>query len=320
MKPVRVWPFLLVMTLGACAEPAAGRAGGAAMEEREAAMPVMQWGELTSQPLPQPDRTIRTGPGETDRVDLWLPEGAGPHPVVIIVHGGCWQKAIADRTLMNYAANALREEGLAVWNIEYRGVDEDGGGYPGTFEDVGLAFDALGERGPALGLDTRRVAAYGHSAGGHLALWAAGRHRLPASSPLHVDDPFPVAGVLNSGGLADLEASAPVTAPGCLADIMEVLTGPASPERPDVFADTSPAALLPLGVRQISVNGARDRIAPPELGGAWTQNANAAGDAAAFEVVEGAGHVELVAPGTHAFEVETEALKSLLGLSGAAGD
>ncbi|WP_300378192.1 alpha/beta hydrolase [Henriciella sp.] len=276
---------------------------------------LMGWADLTGRPLPEPDRVLQIGPDpETDVVDLWLPDEEAPHPTVLMIHGGCWQKEIADRTLMNYAAAALREEGMAVWNIEYRGVDEPGGGYPGTFGDVARAVDALSARGPALGLDTSRVVAFGHSAGGHLALWAAARPNLPETSPLHQDDPFQLAAVVNSGGLADLEASADVTQPGCLADIMGTLTGAPSEARPDVFADTSPAELLPLGVRQINVNGTRDRIAPPELGRALTEKAEAAGDDARFVAIDATGHVELVSPGSLAFDMQTGMLKSLLGL------
>jgi acetyl esterase/lipase len=275
--------------------------------------PLMNWGDLLGRPLPQPDMTVTTGPGATDLVDVWLPEGEGPFPTVLMIHGGCWQKEIADRTLMNYAASALRDEGMAVWNIEYRGVDEAGGGYPGTFLDVARAVDALTEQGPALGLDTSNVVATGHSAGGHLTLWAAARPNISEDSPLVSEAPFVPKAVVNVGGLADLEASAPVTQAGCLADIMDVLTGAPSEARTDVFSDTSPAALLPLGVPQISVNGTRDRIAPPELGQGYTAKATEAGDTSEYVEVPG-GHVELVAPGTPAFDTQIEILKSLLGL------
>lgn len=288
----------------------------AATDTAETAMaedPLMNWGDLLSRPLPQPDMTVETGAGATDLVDVWLPEGEGPFPTVLMIHGGCWQKEIADRTLMNYAASALRDEGMAVWNIEYRGVDELGGGYPGTFLDVARAVDALAERGPELGLDTSNVVATGHSAGGHLALWAAARPNISEGSPLFSEAPFVPKAVVNVGGLADLEASAPVTQAGCLADIMDVLTGAPSEARTDVFSDTSPAALLPLGCPQISVNGTRDRIAPPELGRGYTAKAAEAGDTAEYVEVPG-GHVELVAPGTPAFDRQIEILKSLLGL------
>lgn len=270
----------------------------------------MTWAELLARPLPQPSRTVRLGDNAWEVVDVWLPDAPGPHPTVLMVHGGCWQKAIADRTLMNYAAEDLRRRGLAVWNIEYRGVDEEGGGYPGTFQDVARAADALQIHGPALGLRTDRVVAFGHSAGGHLALWLAARMRLPPSSPLRGPAPLALAGVVNSGGLADLEASKPVTAPSCLADVYDKLTGA---PREGALADTSPAELLPFGARQISVNGARDRIAPPALGQSYTARAVAAGDPAAFELAPDEGHVELIAPGSRAFEAEARRLWEMLG-------
>ncbi len=276
------------------------------------AVDLLSWTDLLSRPKLAPSQSIRIGAEATDIVDVWLPDSAGPHPVVLMIHGGCWQKDIADRTLMNYAAEALRKEGMAVWNIEYRGVDEVGGGYPGTFLDVAKAVDALGERGQSLGLDTNRVVAFGHSAGGHLALWAAGRPKLPSHSPLFTDTPFPIAGVVNSGGLADLEASAPVTQPGCLAGIMDTLTGAPSGDRENVFSDTSPSEVLPLGVRQISVNGAQDPIAPPALGKSYTVKASAAGDRASFVLAPNSGHVELITPGTGAFDIEIAQLKTLL--------
>lgn len=288
----------------------------------EAAQPtLMSWPDLTARPLPMPTQTIQLGPDpDINIVDLWMPEGDGPHPVVLMIHGGCWQKAIADRTLMNYAAEALRQDGLAVWNIEYRGVDEPGGGYPGTFLDVARAVDALEARGGSLGLDTGRVAGFGHSAGGHLAVWAAARANLPETSPLHAGAPFLFSGVVNSGGLADLEASAPVTQPGCLADILVSLTGEPTTGRPDVFSDTSPAELAPIGARIVSVNGALDRIAPPQLGQAVTKKLVSAGGEASFVEVPAAGHVELIAPGTQAFDVEVAQLKALLGVGPEAVD
>jgi acetyl esterase/lipase len=268
---------------------------------------LLSWDDLTSRPRPHASHTIKWGPGETDVADLWLPAGAGPHDLVLMVHGGCWQKAIADRTLMDWAADDMAKHGLAVWNIEYRGVDEAGGGYPGTFQDVARAADYIRTLGPQYNLRTDRVVAFGHSAGGHLATWLAARPNLPASSPLRTANPLPIHAVVNSGGLADLKASAPVTQASCLADIMDKLTGPPSASRPDVFADTSPASLAPIDAAVISVNGAQDRIAPPQLG-----RALAVSRASSYKEIPDAGHVELIAPGTAAFTAEVAAIKDQL--------
>lgn len=270
---------------------------------------LMTWADLTSQPRLEPNATERYGEHPAQLVDIWLPEGEGPHPTVLMIHGGCWQKEIADRTLMNYAAGALRDRGFAVWNIEYRGVDEDGGGYPGTFLDVAAAADLLREAGPDYGLHTRHVTAFGHSAGGHLAAWLAARPNLPETSPLYSEDPIDLALVINSGGLADLEASSPVTLPSCLADIEGKLTGATSETRTDVYVETSPARLLPPRARMISVNGDQDRIAPPELGRAFTDKITAAGGDADFVTAPDSGHVELIAPGTRAFDIQADLIE-----------
>lgn len=275
---------------------------------------LMKWDDLTSREKPAPTQSIVWGPGATDVADLWLPEGAGPFPVVLMVHGGCWQKSIADRSLMNWAAEDLRKQGLAVWNIEYRGVDEEGGGYPGTFLDVAHAADALRDQAAAYNLDINRVAAIGHSAGGHLALWIAARHKLPGYSPMRMDNPLKLVGVVNSGGLADLKASRPVTQRSCLSEIYDQLVGPISSTRANVLADTSPAEMLPLKVRQVSVNGHDDGIAPANLGEGYTRRAKAAGDSADVVVVLNTGHVELVSPGTEAWDIEVATLKDMLGV------
>ena len=277
----------------------------------EADKPLMQWPDLTNRPLPEPDQTISYGELPQQVADVWLPDGAGPHPVVLMVHGGCWQKAIADRTLMNYAAVDLRARGIAVWNIEYRGVDEEGGGYPGTFSDAADAAHKLLTVGTSLGLDTSRIVGFGHSAGGHLVAWLAAQENLPASSPLASAPLTPLSGIVNSGGLADIAASEPVTLKSCLADVREQLTGLASDTRPDVYSDTSPALMQPSMATQYSVNGARDRIAPPELGLGYTDLVNAAGGSALYEEVFG-GHVELISPGTYAWEAQVALIELML--------
>jgi acetyl esterase/lipase len=312
-------PVLLgftALTLTAC-ETTPIQTSDASMAEKEIVMnepaPLMSWPDLTNRRKEAPTETVRIGDGDTDIVDVWLPDGPGPHPVVLMVHGGCWQKSIADRTLMNYAAEAMRNEGLAVWNIEYRGVDEEGGGYPGTFYDVVKAADALQEYGEEFNLDLSRVAGFGHSAGGHLVTWLAGRKNLPATSVLAGGDPLQMLGVVNSGGLADLEASEPLTLKSCLAEIKGELIGEVSDARPDPLSDTSSDRLLPTGAVIYSVNGERDRIAPPALGDDFTAKAKQAGDKARVIVIPNEGHVELIAPGSDAFEKQVSLLKEILG-------
>lgn len=122
-----------------------------------------------------------------------------------MVHGGCWQTSIADRTLMNWIADDLRRSGYAVWNVEYRGVDRRDGQHDGIFTDVGRAADALRDHATTYQLDLSRVVAVGHSAGGHLALWLAARPRVGSGLLAKPVDPLPIAHVVSLGGLPDLE-------------------------------------------------------------------------------------------------------------------
>lgn len=313
MRPVCLAILIGSVTLMSCSEPSLRHTASSepVTPAKDPAM-LMSWADLTRRPLPSPTTSRRYAPHESGLVDIWIPDTAPPHPVIVMIHGGCWQKAIADRTLMNYAAEDLRSAGLAVWNIEYRGVDEAGGGFPGTFKDVSQAVDLLGLEGPDLGLDVSNLVAFGHSAGGHLAGWVAARANLPPDSPLSGDVPVSFGAVINSGGLADLAASKAVTLPSCLSDIMDRLTGTPEPGRRNVLEDTSVASLLPLPARLINVSGDRDRISPPHLGRSLTEKARASGGVSAYYELADSGHVELIAPGTEAFEVQKRLMMSLL--------
>lgn len=305
----RVAGLLLAICLGLAL---AGAPQSHAEADGETPVRIMSWADLTGRVRPPAPETIRWGAGEGDVVDLWLPDTEGPHPVVIMVHGGCWQKSIADRTLMDWMADGLARQGWAVWNIEYRGVDEPGGGYPGTFLDVSLAADAVQDHASRFNLDLDRVTGIGHSAGGHLVLWLAARSRLPPDSVLRPERPVSLRGVVISGGLADLEVARPLAPPGCLDAVWERISGEGSEANTDLLAQTSPARLLPAGVSFVSVHGDSDRIAPPILGEMLAEKAVAAGDAAGFVLVPGTGHVELVTPGTEAFDVQARLLREFL--------
>ena len=299
--------------LAACAEAPAPDATQAD------APALMTWPDLTDRVRP----TDRIGEvydvhgdaaeGRPLRASVWVPPGGGPHPVVLMIHGGCWQKDIADRTLMDWIAADLWGRGVAVVNAEYRGVDEPGGGYPGTFADVAAVGALISDPGVAASfrLDPTRVVAVGHSAGGHLALWLAGSQKLAADHPARAGAVPALRGVVSLGGLMDLEEAEPVTLPSCLADVREALTGAPSAARPDPYSDTSPDRLLPLGVPQVLIHAERDRIAPPSLGEAWVAEATAAGDEATLVIVPG-GHVELIAPDTPAWEEAVRRIEALL--------
>jgi acetyl esterase/lipase len=263
-------------------------------------IPLLTWPDLVGRPQPKPDATVAYGSDDMQKADVWLPAGKGPFPTVLMVHGGCWTTSIANRSLMNWIADDLRKGGIAVWNIEYRGVDLPGGGYPGTFLDAAAAADALAINAKRFHLDTRRIVAVGHSAGGHLALWLAARPNLPEGSPLRSDTPLPIAHVVSLGGLPDLEATAASPDNGCGTDVVARLVGTPG-TRPDVYADTSVPRLLPIGVPQDLVNGREDQVIPIRFGTGYEEQARKAGDRVALHIVPATGHVELIAPETPAW-------------------
>jgi acetyl esterase/lipase len=273
---------------------------------------LMDWPDLLGRPRPRPSATIRYGADPLQVADLWLPAGAGPHPVVLMVHGGCWQTDIADRTIMSWIADDLRRRGIAVWNIDYRGVDRPGGGYPGTFQDAAAAADALRAHAAGHRLDLTRIVAVGHSAGGHLALWLAGRPRLPAGSPLRTADPLPIRSVVSLGGLPDLEEAAH-SQNGCGNEVVVRLTGGVRAGRIDPFTDTSVPRLAPLGMAQVLINGLQDRIIPTAYAEGYARPMRAAGDDVRVRMIDRTGHVELVAPETAAWAAAVEEIERALG-------
>ncbi|MBB4152769.1 acetyl esterase/lipase [Sphingomonas jinjuensis] len=269
-------------------------AAALAMQSAMPSYTPMRWPALLDRPHPQPSATVAYGDDQMQKADVWLPRGKGPFPVVLMVHGGCWQTEIADRRIMDWIADDLVNSGVAVWNIDYRGVDRTGGGYPGTFADAAKAADQLAVDAAKYNLDTRRIVAVGHSAGGHLALWLAGRARLPRTSPLWSASPLRIAHAISLGGLPDLEATAASPDNGCGTEVVSKLIS-------GHYADTSVPRLLPLGVPQDLVNGREDKIIPYRLATDYVTKAKAAGDTATLHTVPDTGHVELIAPETPAW-------------------
>jgi len=243
-----------------------------------------------------------------------MPAGKGPHPVVLMVHGGCWLSDVADRSIMGWIANDLRGRGIAVWNIDYRGVDRAGGGYPGTFIDVAAAADLLVRDGAKYGLKTDRIVAVGHSAGGHLALWLADRPALPGGSALRGAKPARIHAVISQGGLPDLRFSSNATGHGCGTDAPKAMAGSPSAARPDIYADTSPIEMAMGAARQIQVNATRDPIAPPSYAAAYEDALRARGASVRTVTVADEGHVELIAPGSRAWAQTVTLIRRELGL------
>ena len=223
----------------------------------------------------------RYGRHRSQVAELTLPDAPGPHPVVVLIHGGCWRVRY-DRHLMDDLAADLGARGWAAWNVEYRRVGpRAGGGWPATFDDVAAAIDHLAALDAPL--DLRRVAAVGHSAGGHLALWAAGRK----------DARVPLTAAVGQAAVSDLDSAA---ATGVCGGMVEQLLGGSPEGVPDRYREASPARRLPLAIPVLLVHGGRDDTVPAAMSRRFAAEA-----CCDLVELEADGHFEHIEPGTRAW-------------------
>jgi len=269
--------------------------------------PVMSASDAMALPQSKADARLPYATHESAFGDLRLPTGEGPHPVVIVIHGGCWLAEYGLGHISGLAA-AITAEGFATWSIEYRRIGDVGGGWPGTFEDVGAAADHLRTLAGTYSLDLDRVVVVGHSAGGHLALWLAARHKLETDDPLRGPDPLPTNGVLSLAGIPDLAAYYAPT--GCGASVPGLLGG-GPLKHPNRLQRTSPIELLPTTTPQILISGEFDTIVPQAF--ATSYAVAGTGDPITTPVIAGVGHFELIAPTSKAWPEVKNALKTLFG-------
>jgi acetyl esterase/lipase len=265
--------------------------------------------------LSGPDPTVRItyGDAPSQFAELFVPAGKGPFPVAVIVHGGCWSAKFGGIVQMRNMAGVLVAHGIAVWNVEYRRLDEEGGGYPGTYLDMNAATGKLASVAGQYHLDLSRIVAVGHSAGGQLVQWMTGRNRLASTSPLYQAKPLPIRHVVSLGGLADLRHEGELIRSSCEVDVAG-LTGAASKERPDVFSDTNAADLMPNGSSTVLLTGELDTVSPPRVAHDYAKRARAAGDRAVSEVLPGASHYDEVATTSSSWERVFAAIRQALGM------
>jgi acetyl esterase/lipase len=254
--------------------------------------------ELATAVVPEA-RRIPYGSGPLQFGELRVPSTKGPHPIAIVVHGGCWLAklgAMDERVVgldhLRPLAVALTDAGIATWNVEYRRLGHEGGGWPGTFQDVARGADFVRTLAKTNDLDLGRTIAIGHSAGGHLVMWLAARPRIPKSSELYTVDPLPLSGVVNLDGPPDLKATIAVQQPICGSPVVTNLLGGSPDEWPDRYRASSPIELLPIGIRQELFIGRMfaSQAAPYEAA------SQRAGDAVRMTVLPEAGHFVFIDP------------------------
>ena len=241
--------------------------------------------------------------------DLSLPStsSGAPTPVVVLVHGGFWRQRY-ELDLMEPLVPSLLERGAAVWNVEYRRVG-GGGGFPETLVDVAAAVDHLAGLADEYRLDLDRVAAVGHSAGGHLATWLASRAALPDGAIGARPAVRPVMAISQAGVVDLIDAADQRLGDGAAIDFM----GVAPPERPVAWRFASPIELVPVDARVALIHGALDDTVPLRQSERYLTAAQAAGADVALIVDETAGHFEHLDRGHHVWQAALAELDGTLG-------
>ncbi|MFZ0370863.1 MAG: alpha/beta fold hydrolase [Halobacillus sp.] len=260
---------------------------------------------------------IAYGTNENQFGELRLPEGDGPHPVAVVIHGGFWKEHFG-LEIMNDAAESLTSQGFATWNIEYRRVGQEGGAWPGTLKDAAEACDYLAQLSNSHSLDLSKVVTIGHSAGGHLALWLAGRHRLPEDSELVTStSPLPIAAAVSLAGVNDLRSMYEVhhRRDSSLslqpANPTAELLGGAPDEYPKRFKEANPVELLPLNVPQVIVHGSMDINVPVGISDHYYQMAENLGDFIKYVELPEDEHFMLTDTNSQAWETILEEMNLL---------
>jgi acetyl esterase/lipase len=232
---------------------------------------------------PDPDLRIPYGQDPNQFVDVRLPAGGGPHPVVFFIHGGYW-RAKYDLTYAGHLCHALKKSGIATWNVEYRRVGNPGGGWPGTFEDIRSAYHALLQhKNDSLAqLNVKKLCVAGHSAAGHLAVCLAAFERTVT----HV---LSLAGVLDLHRAWELHLSHDA--------VVEFLGGTPS-EVPDHYREASPAERAIPHATQKLIHGTADKDVPYEISQSYAAKKRKAGEHVELITLENIGHFEIVDPGS----------------------
>lgn len=235
-----------------------------------------------------PTLTTRYGADDLRSGQLRLPKGSGPFPVAVIIHGGCWSADFETVAGTQAVAEALTARGIATWNIGYRRMGDAGAGWPGTFEDIAAGADYLTVLAKSHPLDLSQVSIIGHSAGAHLAAWAASRAKLDAKWAPKIK---PVSLVIIDGPAA-LAPFVGIDAAVCGRPVIVPMMGGTPDEKAAEYKAASPAAHLPLGMRQLLVQGQFTPFMAP-----YAKAAEASGDKVEILQTDQNDHFDMMTPG-----------------------
>lgn len=259
----------------------------------------MRPGDVDALPASKPHLVATYGESPLQVGELRIPEGKGPFPIVEVIHGGCWTKGFATRRNTAALATALTSMGYATWNIEYRQVGDQGGGWPGTFRDWAAATDYLRVLAKSEPLDIRHVSVVGHSAGAHAALWLATRDNLSPTSDIGSSDPLAIETVVAIDGPGDIASFVGFDADVCGKTVIAPLIGglPKAQSRRYILA--SPIENLPVKAKEYLVASV---VLTPDAALHYRSAAASKGQTVKVLNVDNGGHFDIIAPGSTAWK------------------
>lgn len=252
--------------------------------------------DILSQPQPPPDERVSYGDDLYQFIEVRLPRTKGAHSALLNIHGGYW-RAQHDLAHAGHLCEALRAAGVATFNIEYRRVGNDGGGWPGTFADIRSAFQFVQKEHLRFHLDLDRLVVMGHSAGGQLALCLAAHETS-------------LRRVISLAGVLDLKKGFALHLGNDA--VAEYLGG--TPDRvPQNFWEADPMVLKIPQARQWLLHGSEDDTVPLEFSREYVLQKRKAGEWVELLEISRAGHFEPIDPASEAFKQVTSTVLTAVG-------
>jgi acetyl esterase/lipase len=250
--------------------------------------------DILTLPAPKPDARVSYGSDPNQFIDLRFAKGQAAHSMAIFIHGGYW-RALYDLAYAGHICAALTAKGITTANVEYRRVGNPGGGWPGTFADLRSAYQFLLQNAARYGLDTRRVAAIGHSAGAQLALCLAA-HETGIKS------------VISLAGVIDLQRTYELHLSN---DAVVEFLGGTPAEVPDHYREADPMKLK-IAARQWIVHGSVDDIVPPSFSRDYVTAKQNQKENVQLVEISGAGHFDVVDPRSDAWKKVEKVMREAL--------
>jgi acetyl esterase/lipase len=251
--------------------------------------------DILSLPPPPADRRVAYGADPNQFIDVRIPAGKGPHPALLNVHGGFW-RAKYDLGHAGHLCDALRSAGVATFNVEYRRVGNEGGGWPGSFADIRSAYNYVRQAHAGFHLDEQRLTVMGHSAGGQLALCLAGHESSLRSA-------------ISLAGVADLKRAFTLHLSNDA--VVEFLGGKPS-EVPEHYHEADPMEISVTHAGQWILHGTEDDTVPVAFSRDYAAAKKKAAERVELMEVAKAGHFDFIDPRSDAWKQVKSAVLSAL--------